>query len=618
MVEDIRWMRKGAEHPERSVVAIAERLQAQQASQCALARRHFAIYEGEQSVKDAFGGMYPMIVPPSADKSRGVDQLPISLNVAESVVDTAQAMVCKNQPRPKVSTRRGNYGQQRRARIADRAIEGQFHIEKLDELGDEASRDAGVCGTGMVKVIPSTLLGKVLYERRMRWEIFADPEDARRGKPRCLYEIGSASKYVLAESYQRHSDAILRAQPLQLEGDSGIETSDHVRVYEAWALPLGDSIPGRHVLCIDGAPPLLDEPWEWSSFPFAWIWWRKRAAGIWGRGIVEMIEPLQREIDRVLLAMQDGHKQYGKTFVGIPSGLNQEELDDEIGTAFHFDKESGQPVFFTPQIVQPEIYNHLWNLVSKCYEMPGVSESRATSSDEYAGESGRAKVIRHNVEAGRLLKPARYRQDMVCSLADLTIQAWQYLTQHDVQVRVRTGVATGHWQEEDFRDWALDRSDYVVGVHPISKIESQPEAQLTQLEQVSKMGFVLPKSQFRRIMKSLDFEAELDPSEQSTEYVQRQIDSIVVDFTTKALAAGKWEAPIPDPMCDTSEAFVQVQAAYLELANNIENDDEEGQAKLQQLRNFSLLIEEALKAQQPPVPVQMGTPAQTPINAQGA
>jgi hypothetical protein len=618
MAEDIRWMRKGAEHPERSVVAIAERLAQTQANQCSLARRHFAVYEGEQAVRDAFGGMYPMIMPPGSDKGKGTDQLPISLNVAESVVDTAIAMTCKNQPRPKVSTRRGNYAQQRRARIADRAIEGQFHIEALDELGDEASRDAGVCGTGIIKVIPSILQERVLYERRMRWEVFADPEDARRGKPRCLYEIGTASKHVLAEEYPRKAEAILKAEHVQLTGDAGTETSDHVKVYEAWALPIGTEIPGRHVLCIDGAL-LLSEPWTWRTAPFIFTWWRKRAAGIWGRGIVEMIEPLQREIDRVLLAMQDGHKQYGKTFVGIPEGINDEEIDDEIGTRFKFDKESGQPVFFTPQIIQPEIYNHLWALVSKCYEMPGVSEARATSSDEYAGESGRAKVIRHNVEAGRLLKPARYRQDMVCSLADLTIQAWQYLDSKGVQVRVRTGVSTGHWKEEDFKDYALDRADYVVGVHPISKIESQPEQQLTLLEQVKNLGFVLPKGQFRRVLKNLDFESEVDPAEQSTEYVQRQIDSIVVDFTRKDFKSGAWEAPAPDAMCDLVEAFIQVQAAYLELANSIENDDEEGQAKLQQLRDFAKLIEteqkrltEASVPAPAAVPPAAGAPAVPP------
>lgn len=619
MAEDIRWMRKGAEHPERSVVAIAERLQAQQAVACSLARRHFAIYEGQQNVKDAFGGMYPMIVPQSADKGRGTDQVPISLNVAESVVDTAQAMVSKNQPRPKISTRRGNYGQQRRARIADRAIEGQFHIEKLDELGDEASRDAGVSGTGVIKVIPSVLQGRVVYERRMRWELFADPEDARRGNPRCLYEIGSVSRNVLCEEYPQHKDAILRADPVQLASDGGTETSDHVKVYEAWARPIGSDIPGRHVLCVDGAL-LLSEPWEWHTFPFAWIWWRKRSEGIWGRGIVEMIEPLQREIDRVLLAIQDGHKQYGKTFVGVPAGLNHEELDDEIGTAFHFDKESGQPVFFTPQVVQPEIYNHLWALVSKCYEMPGISESRATSSDEYAGESGRAKVIRHNVEAGRLLKPARYRQDMVCSLADLTIQGWQYLDQHGVKVRVRTGVTTGNWTEADFRDYALDRADYVVGVHPVSKIESEPGQQLTQLEQLTKMGYVLPKSQFRKIMRSLDYDSELDPAEQSAEYVQRQIDSIVADFSRKALDEGRWEAPYPDPLSDLGEAYAAVQAAYLELANCIDNDDEEGHAKLQQLRDFAALIraeEEKLTPAAPPGAAPVG-PAVPPDPMIGA
>ena len=55
-------------------------------------------------------------------------------------------------------------------------------------------------------------------------------------------------------------------------------------------------------------------------------------------------------------------------------------IDDEIGTRFLFDKESGQPVFFAPQVVQGEIYTHLWNLVSKCYEMPGISQSIMTKS----------------------------------------------------------------------------------------------------------------------------------------------------------------------------------------------------------------------------------------------
>jgi hypothetical protein len=622
-VPDLRWHLPGTDHPERVVTEIVKGLVQDQSKRCELSRKHFRLYEGNPDVLGAFGGVYPAIVPASQDKDKNTSSVPISMNVVESVIDTAAAMVCESQPRPRIATRRGDFAQQRTAEMIDKAIEGHFSLEDVDELQDEATTDAIADGTGIIKAVPSLLAEAIVYERRMPWELFFDPLDAQRGKPQCWYEATSASKYVLAEEWAKGKSDIrnqlMNASTTDLDSSRlSTQTSDHVPVFEAWSLPYG-SVKGRHIICAPNIP-LCDEEWTWNTPPFALTWWKKRRTGIWGKGLAEIVEPIQNEIDRILLTIQEVYKQFASgPLTVVPDGV--ELPDDRVGAWIQVPP-GGKVTRELAPVMQSEVYNHLWQLYNKAYELPGVSQAMATSTLEPGLEqSGRAQIIHHNISSKRFVRPTRYREGLSKQLAHLTISGWEYLDSKGIKVQTRNVAKRGGFAEIDLKKYKLDVKDFVVSIWPVSKLSTQPESQMAMLEQLTKLGYALRQGQYRKVLETLDLDAEIDVYAESETFVQRQIDSILVEHSIADEEAGEWAAPYPDPMSNLEDAKQRVQAAYMQFSNDADESDETLR-KLDLMRAFELAITDAIAGPAPEPaaanPVVPGAPPMPPVDVSQA
>jgi hypothetical protein len=139
----------------------------------------------------------------------------ITLNVIQQCVDTAQAKIAKNRPRPRFLTEAGQYSMKRKGQKLGKFIEGVYYDCDTYQEGQQCFVDAGILGTGALKIfIQEDQDGnkKIKHERVLSHKLVVDQDETRSGrKVKTIYQIEFISKYELAELYPDKKDICLGA-----------------------------------------------------------------------------------------------------------------------------------------------------------------------------------------------------------------------------------------------------------------------------------------------------------------------------------------------------------------------------------------------------------------------
>ncbi|NJL22075.1 MAG: hypothetical protein HC895_16685, partial [Leptolyngbyaceae cyanobacterium SM1_3_5] len=86
----------------------------------------------------------------------------ITLNVIQSCCDTVTQKIAKNKPKPTFLTSGGDWTMQKRAKLLDKYVVGQFYALNLYKKGLKAFHGSTIFGTGAVKFYKAD--GKVCAE----------------------------------------------------------------------------------------------------------------------------------------------------------------------------------------------------------------------------------------------------------------------------------------------------------------------------------------------------------------------------------------------------------------------------------------------------------------------
>jgi len=476
----------------------------------------------------------------------------ININVIESCIDTWLSKLTEDRPRPMFVTDRGNYEQQQRAKRLDDAMQGQIYGEAIDDICDEAILDAGRTGTGVIKVYSGE--DEVCYERVFDHDIHVDPMDALMGKPRSMFQVDYVDKDVLLERWPSKESIISSALPgrrLQMTDLSAIE---QIRVAEGWRLPSGKGhADGRHVITIDGGT-LLDEPWTHDRFPFAFMRAKPRTAGFWGKGIAEMLEGLQLDITDTVLKLRDSENCYGHTrgFLPRSAKIDPKEMTNEVGDLAYYDGPS-PPVFATPQVASPEVYQYLERKIQRAFELVGLSQQSAQGvMPASLSGSGRSQIVYHNIESKRFVKSIRAVERFYCDLAECTVDAWEDIFAHDPKALVLRRAERRGFQQVNYADVRLDRENYTLRVFPVNSLPSEIAGKMAIVKQWQDAGWITA-DRAKALLDMPDLESDLDVMQESYEFVQWQL--------SKIMETG--EPQKPRPYGDLADAQSRAQAAVM-------------------------------------------------------
>lgn len=522
----------------------------------------------------------------------------LTYNIVQSCIDTLTARISQNKPKPMFLTEGGNSKLQRKAKKLDQYCYGLFYENNFYEMAPKIFRDSCIYGEGIIHSYSED--GKVKHERVLPYELLVDYLESHYGpeSTKSLHRIKNIDRTELAEMFPEHAEYIAGMNNTSVFlSAANRSVADTVTVIESWRLQTG-SKKGRHVI-VTQDKILHDEDYERDFFPFAVLRYSPRLYGFYGQGMAEQLVPLQVEINRTLISIQRSLYLGGthKIFVKAGSKVIKSHFDNMIGTILEYAGDTA-PQYVVPQLVQPEIYQHLENMIQKGYQLPGVSQLSASSLKPMGIDSGKALRAVDDIQIQRFQTIAQAYEQFSVQVArnDIAQARDLYSSGVNQQVKVpgKRFIEKIEWSDVDMED-----DEYQLQIYPVSKLPSDPAGKLATVQEMMQAGLIQPDAG-RRLLDYPDLEAEESLANATLDYLHGVLGKIVDD--------GEFTSPEPfDNLAKAKELALEYYAQG--KLNDLAED------RLELLRKFMSQIDVLIQAAMPPMPV-MGMPGDPAMGAQ--
>lgn len=477
----------------------------------------------------------------------------VTLNVCHSMVDTAVSKLSKNKPRPYFLTDGGDWSQQRRAEKLTKFSEGQFYATNFYELMNWADMDAGIFGTGCIKIFRDGERGeKIAAERVFIDELTVDDVEAYYGKPRQMHQRKWVHKDVLAAKFPKDKGAIHAAvsDAADVE-DSKDRRGDMLLVVESWRLPSSaKSKDGKHTICIANCT-LFEESYTKDYFPFYFTRWQLKPVGFWGMGIVEQLVGVQTEINKILRTIQVAMHLVSvpKLFVEASSKIVDSHLNNKIGGIIKY--VGTMPKEGQLGHIAPELFQQLNFLYNKCYEIIGMSQMSVQGTKPAGLNSGKALRTYNDIESERFAAVQSRREQSALEAAKIMIDLAKDIAaetgDYSVKVPGSGFLKTINWADVDMED-----DQYIMQSFPTNALSQTPQARFQEVQELLQAGFV-SKEDGMKLLDFPDLKAYYNMTNSGVEDIERQIE-LMVD---------KNEYQTPEPYQNLEYGIKKMQQAYL-------------------------------------------------------
>jgi hypothetical protein len=476
---------------------------------------HMAIYEN-RNIQGTRPGEYKHVE--SGDSS-------LVLNGSQACVDTLASKIAVVKPKPQFLTVDGSFEEQQRAKGLQRFIMGNFQAGGVYQKNKDVFLDAGICDIGAIKVYDND--GEIGYERVFSDEIVVDEQAAISSEPVEVFQRKFVARDILAAAYpDSESDIRHSAAPSLSAAD--MVTVDLVEVIEAWHLPSGpESGDGRHSIVVNNAT-LLDEEWDEKWLPFSFLRWTKRRRGFDGQGLIEQLQPIQEELNELLVKSQETMGLLGVPWVIVPEGceLVGDHLTNEIGAVIKT-RGPGKPEVMIHPSIHPEVMARIEFLFNKMFEISGLSQLSATSRKPAGVESGVALRTLLDTETQRFALLVDGWQEFHLELARLTVKMARRMAKdnpdfgvvfHDKELARKI-----KWSEVD-----LEEDKYRLELWPVNLLPDTPAGKLAYVEQMITIGLIDPE-QGRSLLDYPDIEAFQKLANAATDDAKMLIDHMLME-----------------------------------------------------------------------------------------
>lgn len=516
----------------------------------------------------------------------------LSLNVVKSCCDAFTSKLTLERPKCTFLTSGGDWDLQQRAKDLEKFVDGQFYEMKLYELLPMIVLDSAIFGTGALKFF---IEGegedqKVSSERTPPWELGVDEQDGQYGDPRNLYQRKYVDKLVLREMFPDSAEDIEKAhleeQPFPLFQDA---LTDMVPVYMAWHLPSGKKAKdGRYYIGIPKKVLYVGE-YTRDKFPFAFYRRSQAPTGFHGIGLTEELYGIQMEINLMLQKAQRHIRLLGSGHWMVEQGskVASGQLDNDISIIRY----TGTPpqVYFPPQLLSPDFYQHLDRLYSRAFEICGISQLQASSQKPAGLNSGKALDTFADLASERFGVASHAYQDLVLHAAEHVIELAREVSKTYPEYSVRA-VSKDSMEPVKFLDTDLESNEAVLQMYPTNKLSKDPSERMNQVEQLVNSGIVDP-SDAPRLLDYPDLDSEWNMKYASFNLTMKCITSILKD--------GKMIQPRPFMNLGQAIKMAQMQ----EMLGEIKGAPEAHLEMLREWIDLAVQLEENEKAKAaPPMP----------------
>jgi hypothetical protein len=479
-------------------------------------------------------------------------------NVARSVILTAAAMVGSSQPRIRLLTNDGSFGQKRRARKASLWYQGWADEADLHSITFECLVDSMVFDLGVLQVYEHD--NKVCVQRILPFEILIDAKAAIYGQPRAIYRRRYVDKDIvywrLAKGLAKDLRELIRTAP------TPTDTND-LLVWEAWHLPSAPGAKdGRHVIAvelegaIDGGVTLTDEPYEKDYYPL--IFWRyeKARSGFYGMSLMRQLEPIQTAINLLLAKIEKAQRLMCVPRVAIAKGskIVEGQLANKIAGAIEY--VGTEPKALVWPALPPEVYDQLARHEDHAYALPGISRNFSRGEKEAGTVSAVAIRESLDVQQGRQRKPQQMNERAHVEIAKVVLDMVADIAadKSSKGYVVHAPGALGMLEPMDWKKLGLDRKGYKVGLYPTNNLPLTPAGRLEYVQEMLKAG-LYDQERATAAMDELDPDSENGLESSPVRLLEYQFEEMLYEG----------RAQLPDDFTPYATAL-NLGAKYLALA----------------------------------------------------
>lgn len=491
----------------------------------------------------------------SGNYSRGVEGTSstnrVTLNIVQSMVDTAVSKITKNRPRPYFLTDDGDFTLKRKAEKLTKFSEGQFYSTDFYELATSAYRDAAIFGTGAIKIFIED--DKIKAERIFIDEIKIDEKEAYYGKPRQMHQTKWIHKDVLKANWPAEAAKIDFASS---DSNSKMDLNAHrngdmLLTVESWKLPSKKGAKdGRHTITVSSSD-LVNEAYDKDYFPFVFFRWNSRPLGFFGQGIAEQLTGLQVEINKILRTIQVSMHLVSvpKLFIEASSKIVSAHLNNKIGGLIKY--AGTKPEFGQLGTIPPELFTHLERLYNRAYEIIGISQLSSQSSKPAGLNSGKALRTFADIETERFQATAkRYEQGFIDGakiMIDLAKDLAAVTDNYSVKVPGSGFLKTIKWEDVNMED-----DQYMLQIFPTAALSQHPSARLQEVQELMQAGLI-SKEDSMKLLDFPDLKGMYSMVNAGVDDIERQIEKMV---------DGE-EYQTPEPFQNLKYGIPKMQQAYL-------------------------------------------------------
>lgn len=394
----ISWHRATSEAElAKAIFEAAEKIRKQSESESLRDIVYDAIYEGRPLGNALFDATGFVELQRLTNKAAHT-----SVNRTQQKIDALTSRLGKKRPFPCLSTEGADHEEKKFAESVSKAMRHKLGADHIARELPLVMRDALVRGTGCAMVRARG--GDLVVERVPRSEMLVDSVDGRYGRPRNLIRYSLCQRDELLAAYPDKEDAILGASC----GTNGWfpayqrDSEEHVLVCEAWHLPVSYGAKGgRHVVAI-ADHVLLDEPWEVTRFPVAFLHWCPPMQGFWGRGLVETLSSIQQKINEVLRDIQEALYYGGQLTVFVPRGANINKHHLQARHPKIVETDGAVPNYLAPNPVAPQMFQLLQLLEQMADDASGLARDYTAGKTQLgANASGKAMDTLYDIQSDR-------------------------------------------------------------------------------------------------------------------------------------------------------------------------------------------------------------------------
>lgn len=460
----------------------------------------------------------------------------VSFNAVQSVIDACAAKIAKDQPKVSfVTTGAEDYFLRLRATKLTKYISGLFKQSKVYENSENVFRDACVFGTGYLKIYQED--NRIKTQWIPADMIRVDELDGLEQKPKSIHQVSLIPRDELLIRHPEYRDKIVATMSALYGKVSLNSTVDLIRVIESWHLPTiaksdseAGSGDGVHCLTLENCT-LFEEVYDKDCFPIIAFRWYNKPLGWFGRGITEEIQSLQIRINSLLRTVQQSQDLVAIPLVFVP--MEAEIPQDVIGSneIARIVKYQGPtpPSFFTPEAQNPEIYNHINQLIQWCFQLVGLSQTSASGMKPAGVDSAVAIREVSDIETGRFAQVAQRWEQFFVDIARVQVDLSRelFLTKPELSATVMEKKILREIRWKDVAD--MMEHPFEIQVFPTSQLPDTPAGRIQTITEYIQNQWISKERGMELLNLDPDLENEVNMQTSSLRLTEKWLSEMVED-----------------------------------------------------------------------------------------